>query len=46
MVGVMEADRRPSQGGERAKRVKLKMSLTCLRDREINSPIVAKVEGQ
>lgn len=42
MVDVMEADRSLSQG-ERAKRVKLKMRLTCLGDREINSIIVAKV---
>lgn len=42
----MEADRRPSQEGKRARRVKLKMSLICLGDREVNCPIMAKVLGE
>lgn len=31
---------------ERARRVKLKMSAICLGDREVNSPVVAKVSGE
>lgn len=41
-VGVMSADRWLSQGGK-SKESKLKISLICLEDREVNSPISAKV---